>query len=59
MSTSSKSEALEKHKKGKKCHCGKEKGHEGKHKLGNVTFEKEGGDEAEAKREEHKDDEEE
>lgn len=54
MSNTNKTKALEKHKHGGKCHCGKEKGHEGKHreggKLENVTFEKEKG---------HKDEEEE
>lgn len=41
----SKTKALEKHKKGGKCHCGKEKGHEGKHRnstkdIDKVEFEK-------------------
>lgn len=54
MNKEAKTKALEKHKHGGKCHCGKEKGHEGKHrtKPENVTFEKEKGDENEAKVEE-------
>lgn len=53
-----KSEALKKKMDGKKCHCGKEKGHEGSHmKLANVTFKKEGGNESEGRKEKEDEDE--
>jgi hypothetical protein len=57
MSKESKTEALEKAKKGKKCHCGKEKGHEGKHKIDKVEYEKKGKvrDEQETEAEEEED----
>lgn len=36
----SKTKALEKHKSGGKCHCGKEKGHEGKHREKGADLQK-------------------
>ena len=60
---SAKSEALEKKKHGHKCHCGKEKGHEGKHRekgadLQKVDYDKKGKvrDEQESEAEEDEDD---
>jgi hypothetical protein len=56
-----KTKALEKHKKSAKCHCGKEKGHEGKHRvkvqMDKVDYEKKGKvrDEAETEEEEEED----
>ena len=57
-----KGEALKKKMEGgKKCHCGKEKGHEGKHREGkepaNITFKKEGGHESEGRKEKEDEDE--
>ncbi len=46
MKHDEKTKALEKHKKGHKCHCGKEKGHDGKHRkegeIEKVDYEKKG-----------------
>lgn len=63
MKHEAKSKALEKHKHGKKCHCGKEKGHEGKHrnegKIEKVDYERKGkvhdDEETEAEEEEEDD----
>ena len=55
----SKTKALEKHKDGKKCHCGKRKGHDGNHaKIDKVEYEKKGKvrDEEETEAEEEEDD---
>ena len=58
-----KTKALEKHKGSHKCHCGKMKGHEGKHRekgadLQKVDYEKKGKvrDEQESEAEEEEDD---
>ena len=40
MKHDKKTKALEKHKKGHKCHCGKEKGHEGKHRNSTKDIDK-------------------